>query len=998
MQFHNLVQRGWFKTIANAMLSLLLVVTISAPLVSAVITPATAHAQATTTPPGAGTGGQPGNNGVSCSVTSGDISPCILAILYAFAVWIPSTLAFAAGYFFNFAVQLGLNSAAYGLDFLSQGWAIVRDIANLMFIFILIYIAYTIIVQAETAGTMRMLAGVVVMALLINFSFFITRVVIDAGNILAVQFYNAIPISATRPSLLGGSTNQPLVKDLTEGIMNAVQVQRLLSTQSFQLNYSKNGFLDNLAIGATIYIAVGIFLTLLAFTFLMVGVRLIMRIIILWITIIASPLAFVAHAIPATNAGARLRSAYNSWFTNLLESAFYPAVFLFLFYIMSMFVDGLSSSSGGLLGDVFKDVNPNDQNNLGLMSIIANVGVRMGLVTVLLYFAMKASDAFSSFGSGATKSIVSWAGGAALGVTAGAVAFGGRNTLGRGASALSRNATVQNFAARTPFVGGATMSSLKNMANSTYNPRNAPGAQTALNSVNRTLGLNIKPGAGSKETFETGQQRRIQNVQRLADTLKPDAKAVRDAQQNFRNNFVAGEAGYDEAVRNARNEIAQNDVRIKGLQTQLKNSNLSGQEIKDIRKSIDEYTKRKAQGESSLKSLLEGGKQEADAKAAERIKALADRVGNRNVSNAGMPSRGSLEAAATLRKGLTPVQLTASAQPKPETIKLTPTSVPPTPVPVPPATPRPAEPAPASPPAPAPKPVSPGARAAAAQATLKPIIIPRPDDNTESIMSEEEKEARLKAFGETLEEIRGNTKKGLDIATKTNARTEDISGAVGKVAASGVGPASSSTESTTSSVSGTGGAASIGGGSRNGPVIPPESVSASRETYGGGGGAVRVSGGTPVSHGIDLHPEAPETSDSNVAQSKSTTGNAPATTSPHLESLNESRMANAANQGRDDARDSNKPSSETPSGISEPFRPIEEVRTEIQNPNRALDAARNEMREAYKEAGIQKGDKTSDTVRSNNLIGRLGSRLGRGINNNSTPKKDTGEESGTIAA
>ena len=104
-----------------------------------------------------------------------------------------SIFAYIGGYVFSFAVQLTLQSVTYSLDFLTSGWTAVRDIANMAFIFILIYIAVVIIFKAETSGTMTMLAWVVVMALLINFSFFLTRVVVDAGNILAVQFYNAIP-------------------------------------------------------------------------------------------------------------------------------------------------------------------------------------------------------------------------------------------------------------------------------------------------------------------------------------------------------------------------------------------------------------------------------------------------------------------------------------------------------------------------------------------------------------------------------------------------------------------------------------------------------------------------------------------------------------------------------------------------------------------------------------------------------------------------------------
>jgi len=87
---------------------------------------------------------------------------------------------------------MSLNSAAFALTFISQGWVAVRDLANIGLIFILLYTGFIVMLRGETSGTMQVLARVVVIALIINFSFFLTRVAIDAGNVVAVQFYNSI--------------------------------------------------------------------------------------------------------------------------------------------------------------------------------------------------------------------------------------------------------------------------------------------------------------------------------------------------------------------------------------------------------------------------------------------------------------------------------------------------------------------------------------------------------------------------------------------------------------------------------------------------------------------------------------------------------------------------------------------------------------------------------------------------------------------------------------
>src|SRR6185369_3602202 len=100
--------------------------------------------------------------------------------------------AYVAAYFFDWSISLSLNGTAYALDFVSQGWTTARDIGNMAFLFILLYIAFKIMFEAETNETVHMLVVVIVIALLVNFSFFFTRLAIDAGNILAIQFYNAI--------------------------------------------------------------------------------------------------------------------------------------------------------------------------------------------------------------------------------------------------------------------------------------------------------------------------------------------------------------------------------------------------------------------------------------------------------------------------------------------------------------------------------------------------------------------------------------------------------------------------------------------------------------------------------------------------------------------------------------------------------------------------------------------------------------------------------------
>ncbi len=622
------------------------------------------------------------------------VSDCLSGIVYLFAVYLPTNFAYATGYLFNISLQIALNSVSYALDFLSIGWTIVRDIANLSFIFILIYIAYTIIMRAETAGTMKTLAMVIAMALLINFSFFLTRIVIDAGNILAVQFYNAIPLSASMQSPLARLTSpsSPVyVKDLTAGIMDAVKVQGILSDSSFTVWRNQNGgangqndsFWGNLGLLSLVFVSVGIFVSILGFVFLIVGIKFIVRIVVLWLAIIASPLAFAAQAVPNKT----VKGYYKIWQNNLVQSSFYPGVFLFLFLIMTFLLKALAGDKG-IVPDIFAQANalatnPNNQSAVvGVISIIANITIRMGLVTVLLYFAMKASDAVSSMAGGIGDSILSWAGGAASNVTSraaragiGTTAWAGRNTIGRGANVASRSAYIQDLAANKwwarPIKAG-----LEGAAKGSYDVRGVPGVKSTLESVNKIpgankLGLNLSLGKASSDSIRKQFDRRAKNIEERAKELNHDAidtaKALPDSPAILRSEQIKLEA--DKAATEARKaavaiEKAEHDELGAGARRMGLTPVAEGHEAESAKRA-KELRELQKTSEKLEKSLVENKKNQTDPAAMrkytdgrlkklddERRESMAKRLESKYLGNLGIgPSTGTTLGVAKIRGG-----------------------------------------------------------------------------------------------------------------------------------------------------------------------------------------------------------------------------------------------------------------------------------------------------------------------------------------------------------
>ncbi|HEY5383142.1 MAG TPA: hypothetical protein VIJ88_01140, partial [Candidatus Paceibacterota bacterium] len=425
----------------------------------------------TVTQPGAvgGAATDPNNTGKNgCSWSPNDWDLCITDVVYVFTVGIGSSFAYVAAEFFNLAVNISLSGPAYALTFISTGWTTARDLANMAFLFILIYIAFMIMFNAETSGTMSLLAGVIVIALLVNFSFFFTRLVIDAGNILSIQFYNSITApsiqSSAQTSNVAAGVNTAATfigatktKDLTASIMGMLQLQNLFGSKSFDVFHSSTGFFTQIIVLSFLYIAAAIMFYLLTVMFVTIGVKFLMRVVVLWFLIIASPLAFVARAMPP----GKLRGYFDQWRDMLVAHAFYPAAFMFIFLILTNFTNqmgnctnnGSTSSQSCLINDIFASLTPSGNSSTSAIAVmglaIANVAIRMGFVIAILYMGMKASDKISVMGAGAAKGAGNWVGGKYIG------AFGavGRHTVGTAGYSLGQTRWMQDWASKDPLIG-----------------------------------------------------------------------------------------------------------------------------------------------------------------------------------------------------------------------------------------------------------------------------------------------------------------------------------------------------------------------------------------------------------------------------------------------------------------------------------------------------------------------------------------------------------------
>lgn len=224
----------------------------------------------------------------------------------------------------DFFIHLSLGGFKNFIDSsnIVDTWRIIRDIINISFIFILLYISISTIIGGIGIKTKVLIKDIIISALLINFSMFITRVMIDAGNIVAVAIWDKIlVISAGAKWGISGE------------IMNSLQLQKLLKLSSFikatgQANTTFILVLSIITIGAAIW------------AFLYAAVIFLFRNVTLLLLITISPIGFIGGSLPW------FKEKASEWWSALIEQIVVAPYFLFMIFIILKLIKGIKNSVG----------------------------------------------------------------------------------------------------------------------------------------------------------------------------------------------------------------------------------------------------------------------------------------------------------------------------------------------------------------------------------------------------------------------------------------------------------------------------------------------------------------------------------------------------------------------------------------------------------------------------------------------------------------------------
>ncbi|MDP2655995.1 MAG: hypothetical protein Q8P11_00300 [bacterium] len=293
-------------------------------------------------------------------------------------------------------IQVLLRVAQYN-DFISSpaatlGWIVMRDMANMFFVFLLLAIAIGTILQQEKYSYRTMLPAFIMAAILVNFSKTIAGFVIDVSQVIMNTFVAAF-------SSAGGGNFATLL-----GVPKFMAIVGLGDTDKFQGNaYS--------FILALVFILVALIVVSTLTMFF------IMRIIGLWFLVVLSPWAFMLNVVPR---GQEYAKKWWESFINLVLLGPVAAFFLWLsLAVVSQVNNGVTdinkTTTAGLLSsqDVNEEGIPDGLNaggtEIGTYQGVIGYFLGIGMLVATLMAASELGAGGGKMAGAASGAIMNWA-------------------------------------------------------------------------------------------------------------------------------------------------------------------------------------------------------------------------------------------------------------------------------------------------------------------------------------------------------------------------------------------------------------------------------------------------------------------------------------------------------------------------------------------------------------------------------------------------------------
>lgn len=527
---------------------------------------------------------------------------CVAEVAYL-VLFKPSSFIFAlAGKALDYTLQHSLKDTSYRSAFVVEGWGIVRDICNLFFIFVLLYIAFKVILNVGKGGDPKgLIINVIIVGLLINFSLFATRVIIDASNILSRVFYNEQVIASGKTGSGGEIEFSAAIVATVNPIalfQDAHKVEEI-SNKTEEAARMRNDGRQKRFISGALQVTLGTFILICLLSaaicivgfvvFLNLTLVFVARVVMLWIAMIISPIALFTYAIPELKNKEFV--GFDKWISNTVSMAFVAPVFCFFMYIILTFLE----SGLGL-------VNAMDKGGLDFV-----VGIFLPFIA-LMYLLMQVKKIAVSMSGEAGKfasDLGNKVAGKGLGLATGGAAWAMRGTVGAIGARVASSETLSKWEDKGGFAGmvGKTVRRAgAGVGSKSFDMRN-----TALGKA-ATEGMGVKTGEGKKGGVlaqrEAAVEREKKRQERM-DKLRPKTEEQKRKEEAERQK-IALERKNKSDLEDAEKERDDIEKKIKGIDEQIKSSS-DPEEIKKLRAEREEERIKLVEARKRVSSIKKGG-------------------------------------------------------------------------------------------------------------------------------------------------------------------------------------------------------------------------------------------------------------------------------------------------------------------------------------------------------------------------------------------------------
>lgn len=219
---------------------------------------------------------------------------------------------------------------------ITASWRIVRDFSNIILVFSLLYLGIKTILEGNGFADKKTLIGIIMAAIMINFSLFLVKdVAFNISNTVGQQIL-------TQANLSGDKT-----KSFSEGLMGLVSPQVVLDNSGFKNGSSVTSIAENDKTGwGFIFGMMGqmimftVVVLCMAFVFIGMSIMLLYRFFIFVVLMIFAPIGLISTQIPW------LQKLGKDWSENLKKQTIFFPAFALVLYIILLIVSTLAQSKG----------------------------------------------------------------------------------------------------------------------------------------------------------------------------------------------------------------------------------------------------------------------------------------------------------------------------------------------------------------------------------------------------------------------------------------------------------------------------------------------------------------------------------------------------------------------------------------------------------------------------------------------------------------------------